>query len=135
MPTENPKGAQRIDKWLYYTRVFKTRTLAGKFADSGKIRLTHGPRRDRISKASQMVREGDVLTFSLHNHIHILKVLLPGTRRGPAPEARTLYEDLSPERPSKQTAGAKDTSAPHREKGMGRPTKKDRRAFERLRDT
>lgn len=135
MPKIGADSGQRIDKWLYYTRIFKTRTLAGKFADSGKIRLSHGDRRERITKASQTVRAGDILTFPLHQDIRILEVLLPGTRRGPAPEAKLLYGDLSPQITPATKAAKNLNAAPAREKGMGRPTKKDRRAMDRLQDT
>lgn len=120
---------QRVDRWLWFTRLFKSRTLAAGFISEGRLRLNG----ERISKPSRSVRPGDVLTFPLGHHIRVIKVLLPGTRRGPAPEAQTLYEDLAPPEPR---ASAPDRTAP-RDAGSGRPTKKERRqtdAFHGLND-
>lgn len=106
---------QRIDKWLWYARFFKTRGLSAGQVTAGHVRING----DKASKAAQVVRAGDVLTFAQGKRIRVVKVLALGTRRGPAPEAQTLFEDLTPER-------EKDPSAPKRE-GQGRPTKKARR--------
>ncbi len=85
----------------------------------------------RITKANQMVGQGDVLTFALGPHIRVIKVLEIGTRRGPAPEARTLYEDLSPPAPKKPETP--ETEAGGVSAGR-RPTKKERRALTKLKD-
>lgn len=110
---------QRVDRWLWFARLLKSRTLAATLVTSGKLRLNG----ERMVKASRSVKPGDVLTFPLGHHIRVIKVLLPGTRRGPAPEAQTLYEDLAPPEPR---ASAPDRTA-SREAGTGRPTKKERR--------
>lgn len=120
---------QRIDKWLWYARIYKSRTLAAKQAVSGHIRLN----REKVSSASQKVKIGDVLTISRKDRILVLKVCLPGTRRGPAPEAQTLYEDLSPPPPPKADKAMQPT-VPSRDPGAGRPTKRDRRVMDRFRD-
>ncbi|WP_068086818.1 RNA-binding S4 domain-containing protein [Polycladidibacter stylochi] len=117
------QASQRIDKWLWYARMAKTRTLAQKLAVSGHVRLN----KDKVSAASQTVKPGDVLVVTKGNHQKILKVLQPGTRRGPAPEAQTLYEDLTPPPPEKPEAKAEQ-----REPGAGRPTKRDRRQLLQL---
>jgi ribosome-associated heat shock protein Hsp15 len=113
--------AQRIDRWLWYARFLKSRTLAAALAASGKLRVNG----ERISRPSRLVRPGDVLTFPLGPHIRTVRLLAPGTRRGPAAEARTLYEDLAPP-PPLPVADASNATAP-REPGAGRPTKKERR--------
>ena len=82
-----------------------------------------------VTKAHFAVRPGHVLTFVQGNHVRIVKVLSLGTRRGPAPEAQALYEDLSP--PSPDTAMPRAPAAA-RPKGAGRPTKKDRREMTAL---
>ena len=115
---------QRVDKWLWFARFFKSRTLAAETVTLGRVRLNG----ERCAKASQNVRAGDVLTFAAGTQVRVIKVLADGVRRGPAPEARALYEDLTPARPVE--APAADSG---REKGSGRPTKKDRRATDRLR--
>lgn len=124
-------GRLRLDKWLWYARFFKTRSLAAKVCVAGKIRVAGAP----VTKAHHVVRPGDVLTFPLGRHIRVIKVTALGTRRGPATEARTLYEDLAP--PSPDNALPEPVGAPsagERRAGMGRPTKADRRALTRLRD-
>lgn len=111
---------QRVDRWLWFTRLLKSRTLAATLVTSGKLRLNG----ERMAKASRSVKPGDVLTFPLGHHVRVIKVLSPGSRRGPAPEAQALYEDLAP--PEARDAAAPDRTAP-REAGSGRPTKKERR--------
>ena len=114
----------RLDKWLWHARIFRSRSLASKFCLEGRIRI--GGR--VVEKAHQMVKPGDVLTFAHGRDVKVLKIVALGKRRGPAPEARTLYEDLSA--PPAPAAGGKP--GPMRERGSGRPTKADRRAFDRL---
>lgn len=126
-------GAQRLDKWLWCARFFKTRSLANKLLGSGRLRLSGKV----VAKAHQKVRVGDVLTFPQGPHVRVIEVLSLAERRGPAPEARTLYQDLAP--PPERRAEASDptmfaTPPPGRDRGAGRPTKRDRRALDRLMD-
>jgi ribosome-associated heat shock protein Hsp15 len=122
-----PGSPQRLDKWLWFARVLKSRTLAAKLVADGGVRLN----RERVEKPSAMVRPGDVLTIAVHDQVRILKVVAAGERRGPAPEAALLFEDLSPPREprSERLAGPAD-----RAPGAGRPTKRERRLTDRLRD-
>ncbi len=83
--------ALRIDKWLWYARFFKSRSLAAKHVQAGEFRLN----RQRISKSSVVLKVGDVLTFALGDTIRVVEVASLGERRGPAPEARLLYHDLA----------------------------------------
>lgn len=119
---------QRVDKWLFFARILKSRTIAGKLADSGKVRVN----RDKISAASHMIKLDDVLTISLERRIMVLKVLGFAERRGPYSEAKELYEDLSPP-PVEQVQNSVSQPVPSRERGAGRPTKKDRRLIDKLR--
>lgn len=117
---------QRLDKWLWYARISKTRTLAALLVQSGKVRVN----RLRAVKASQTVRLGDVLTIALRGKVRVLKVISAGVRRGPAPEARALYEFVST-----VANGASDQSIPAaglRNAGSARPTKRDRRMMDRF---
>lgn len=118
-------GRQRIDKWLFFARVVKSRSLAARLAQSGQIRVN----REKIGQASQPVKPGDVLTITLERRILVYCILDAGSRRGPAEEARRLYEDLTPAPPTKAEAALKP-SPPLREPGAGRPTKKERRALD-----
>jgi len=119
----------RIDKWLWQARFFKSRTLAGKFVGGGSLRLNG----NKIAKAHHVVRVGDVLTFPLGPHIRLIKIEQLGTRRGPATEARTLYEDLDPPQPKPKAEKSLQSPAAKREKGAGRPTKRERRLTDKLR--
>ncbi|MEM8686207.1 MAG: RNA-binding S4 domain-containing protein [Pseudomonadota bacterium] len=117
---------QRVDKWLWFSRIVKSRTLAGELVSSGKLRVN----KVKIAKPSYLVGSGDVLTFTHYGHLRVIKIAAIGARRGPAPEAQTLYEDLSPPREKKEDAP--DAADPgRRETGAGRPTKKERRDLER----
>ncbi|HWK63737.1 MAG TPA: RNA-binding S4 domain-containing protein [Rhizobiaceae bacterium] len=120
---------QRLDKWLFFARVVKSRSLAAKLVQAGRVRVN----RDKADQASHMVKPGDVLTVTLDRRILVLKVVSGGMRRGPADEARTLYEDLTPPAPPRDKA-LPDALPPYRETGSGRPTKKERRETDRLRD-
>ena len=123
------KASQRIDKWLWCARFVKTRTLAGKLAASGTIRLTRDGETTRVEKASALVRIGDRLAFLSGRRLRIIEVNAFGLRRGPAIEAQHLYTDHSP--PPLKPDAPLATGA--REKGAGRPTKKERRAIDRVR--
>jgi len=82
---------QRLDKWLWFARFAKTRTLAAKLVTDGFVRL-NGQRTDNAAKA---VAVGDVITLALARTTLVIRVESLGERRGPAPEARQLYADLS----------------------------------------
>lgn len=114
---------QRIDKWLVYARVVKTRTLGQALAISGHVRLNGR----KVDDPAQPVKAGDVLTIGLHGRVRVLKVLDFAERRGSATVASALYEDLTPPEES-SAAGAR----PVVEAGEGRPTKRDRRRFDKL---
>ena len=126
--TAEAGARQRIDKWLFFARVVKSRSLAAKLAVGGKVRVN----RDKIEQAAHQVKVGDVLTITLNRRILVYKILAPGERRGPAPEAQLLYEDLSPP-PVPASAVVPAAATPQRESGAGRPTKKERRETDRLR--
>jgi len=126
------EGAIRIDKWLWYARFFKTRTLATRLVSEGHVRVN----RERVTKSHGAIRPGDVLTFPQGKDIRVVKVLGCGDRRGPAVEAQMLYEDLEPiSRVScERDATIVPAAVAEREPGSGRPTKADRRAMENFRE-
>lgn len=84
------RATLRVDKWLWQARFFKTRGLAAALAESGHLRINGQPTR----KPGAGVGEGDVLTFPQGARIRVIRILALGERRGPAPEAQTLYLDL-----------------------------------------
>lgn len=124
----DPGAKIRVDKWLWYARVVKTRSLAQSLIKGGKVRVNTA----RISTPSQTVIAPDVLTVTLDRQIKVLKIRAPGTRRGPAVEAQHLYEDLSPP-PVKRDPFLRPDKQAVREEGAGRPTKKQRRELSRFR--
>jgi ribosome-associated heat shock protein Hsp15 len=99
----NAEGSerQRLDRWLWFARLFKSRTLAQKFIASGAVRVDS----KRVTSPDCRIGPDSVLTFVLNRRIRVLRVLAAGTRRGPASEAQTLYQDLSPEHKPPQTTG------------------------------
>ncbi len=78
----------RIDKWLWHARFYKTRALAQEAAEKGRIRLNGA----RTEKAGRGIKIGDVLTVPTGRDVLIVRVVAFGEKRGPAPEARALYE-------------------------------------------
>lgn len=139
-PDRLTDATQRIDKWLWFARLVKTRTLATRLVTGGKIRIN----REKIDKASHSVKAGDVVTARVARKIVILKILDVGARRGPAKEAQLLYEDLTPDEPAlKKVSGpgqksfsrmaSNGGSVAVRSPGSGRPTKRERRQLRKLR--
>ncbi|MEO0822544.1 MAG: RNA-binding S4 domain-containing protein [Pseudomonadota bacterium] len=120
----DPAARQRVDKWLWFARFFKTRGLAGEVAASGKLRINGR----HCAKPAQAVGPGDELSFVQGGRVRAIRVEAIGARRGPASEAQTLYTDLDPAPPP----GAQTAPAPEPRAGE-RPTKKDRREIDALR--
>jgi len=85
-------GPTRLDKWLWFARVVRTRSDARDLAVSGHVRING----KRAEQAAASVRQGDVLTIALSGGVRVLRVLDLGVRRGAAPAARTLYEQITP---------------------------------------
>lgn len=87
--------ACRADVWLWRARFFKTRSLAAKFIDEGRIRLTRpGQDEHRLDKPARPIKVGDRLVFAVGGRLIAVTVEAMGDRRGPAPEARLLYSTL-----------------------------------------
>ncbi len=121
-------AGRRVDQWLWFARVVKSRTQAADLVLAGKVRLN----REHVEKPSITVKIGDVLTVTAHERVRVLKVASAGVRRGPPAEAATLFEDLTPV-PVPPTAEEKVAAGQGaREAGSGRPTKRDRRTLERF---
>lgn len=87
----------RVDVWLWRARFFKTRSLAARFVEEGRVRMLRDGGEARLDKASRIVRPGDGLVFALGGRVASIRVLQSGQRRGPAAEARTLYAELDPD--------------------------------------
>jgi ribosome-associated heat shock protein Hsp15 len=89
---------QRIDKWLWFARVVRTRRLAQDLAAAGHVRING----QRVQSTSHPVRLGDVLTIALEGRVRVLEVAAFVERRGGAPAAALLYRDLSPPPPGRR---------------------------------
>lgn len=129
-PTNTERGpGLRVDKWLWFARFFKSRSLAARQCAEGRVRVNGA----RVNKAHAVVRPGDVLTFPAGARIRVIRVAALGVRRGPAPEARLLYDDMEPS-PQKRAGAdpAKPAPVAARPRGAGRPTKAERRAIDQL---
>ena len=86
--------ACRADVWLWRARFFKTRTLAAKMIDEGRVRLTRAGQESRLDKPARTVKVGDALVFALGGRLTAVRVEALGERRGPPAEARALYSPL-----------------------------------------
>lgn len=115
---------QRIDKWLWHARVVRTRGAAAALASSGHVRVNG----IRIDAASRPVKPGDVVTVALDRRVRVLQVIGFAERRGSADSAAGLFEDLTPPPPAEAPSPPQAT----RDRGEGRPTKRNRRMIERL---
>ena len=114
----------RIDSWIWAVRLAKTRSQATTACRAGHVRVNDEP-----AKAAQKVSIGDVVRVRLHGFEKIYRVVGLALRRGSAAEAALLFEDLTPPAPPR----VERPSAVIRDRGAGRPTKRDRREIDRLR--
>lgn len=114
--------SQRIDKWLWHARFYKTRSIAQKQVSTGKIRVD----REKISSPSRKVTTGNVLTITRERDIKIIEILAIADKRGPYSQAQLLYNDMSPPKPEKQKQEQTRESM-SRIQSEGRPTKHQRK--------
>jgi ribosome-associated heat shock protein Hsp15 len=112
----------RIDKWLWAARMFKTRSLATKSCVAGHVQVNA-----EVSKASLKVKIGDTVEVLTPARLRILEIVALGDKRGPASVAQGLYMDHTPPEPPKEEP------AVFRERGTGRPSKRQRRSLQKLR--
>lgn len=115
----------RIDRWLWAARMFKTRSLATAACQAGHVKVNGAS-----VKPARAIRRGDRVHAVTPGGERILDVVELAERRGSAAVARTLYDDQTPPPPPKQE---RPSPVAPRERGMGRPSKRDRRQMQRLR--
>ena len=120
------KKTLRLDIYLYYIRIFKSRSIATKFVLTNRLRISG----QVTQKPHKMISVGDVLTMTINDNIKILKVLDIPSRRGPYSESLNFYEDITPIEiiPKKKSSNI-DIKFVER---VGRPTKRERRQTDRL---
>ncbi|WP_438996817.1 RNA-binding S4 domain-containing protein [Candidatus Puniceispirillum sp.] len=127
-PLADDTKALRLDKWLWYARFFKTRSLATQLIARGKLRLNG----EVMTKPHRTAVVGQVLTFVQQNDVRVIEIVALGQRRGPASEAVTLYNDLSPPVVTAKTVDKTIRDFEDRTRGSGRPTKRLRRETDQL---
>jgi ribosome-associated heat shock protein Hsp15 len=120
-------AAIRLDRWLWAARFYKTRALAAEACDGGKVEVN-----GHTAKPHKLIRVQDKLSFTHPSGPKEVVVLALSDRRGPASQARLLYEDHSPP-PLPREERRFFVPPPLRPAGLGRPTKRERREIERLR--
>ena len=126
IPNILEKKTLRLDIYLYYIRIFKSRSIATKFVLTNRLRISG----QVTQKPHKMISIGDVLTITINDNIKVLKVLDIPNRRGPYSEALNFYEEITPiERISKKKSLKPDIKFVER---VGRPTKRERRQTDRL---
>lgn len=139
MTAESRDDGQRLDQWLCFARFAKTRTFAQALIDRGKVRVNAA----KVDKVSHWLKAGDAITLSLGHTVRIVKVLGFGKRRGPAPEAAGLYQELTPR--ADQTTSMRNTAEsdgswlgsahspdPFQQPSSVRPNKRERRVIARV---
>jgi ribosome-associated heat shock protein Hsp15 len=97
----------RVDRFLFFIRLAKSRTLAQAVVDEGRVRIDG----KRVQKSSEEVRVGSVIALPLRGEVRILRVLTLPARRGPAAEARACYEELTEANP-RPSEGSKGSRIP-----------------------
>ena len=98
------EAACRVDVWLWRARFFKTRALACRFVEDGRVRRSRAGVETRLDKASRTGRAGDGLVFALGGRLVAVSVQACGERRGPPAEARGLYAALDGDRTASDPA-------------------------------
>ncbi len=130
MSTHDSNTGVRLDRWLWAARLYKTRSLASRAVDGGKVHL-NGTR----AKRSKTVKQGDRLEITRGIYEYHLVVKGLAERRGSATEAVKLYEETPESVQARKALAAELKGIPKPVfRGKGRPTKKDRRQIDRFRD-
>ena len=127
---DDKKTKLRIDKWLWAARFFKTRSLAADAVECGKVQVD-----DVRVKPAKAITVGDTLAFRLGPYQHVVEVLALSDRRGPAPDAQKLYRETQESCLQRAALAAELKAQPQPVFPGGRPTKQDRRAIEKFRNS
>ena len=123
------KNTTRIDKWLWAVRIYKTRSIATEACAGGKVKID-----GNTVKASRMVRKGDIIQVRKRVIKYEYKVLKIAEKRMGAKLVPDFLEDITPEEELDKLESAHKQPLQTREKGQGRPTKKERRVMDKVRD-
>lgn len=117
----------RIDKWLWAVRIYKTRTMAGDACRAGKVKIDNA-----AVKPSRILKPGDVIAVSLSPLNKTIRVKSLIHNRVSAKLAAEAFDDLTPVEENERIKFMHELNAEKRDRGTGRPTKKERRTIDRL---
>jgi ribosome-associated heat shock protein Hsp15 len=120
----------RVDKYLWATRLYKTRTLAGEACRGGKVKMD-----GKAIKPSKEVKEGDIITVQTPDLVRTIQVKSLATNRVSAKLVEGLIDDITPKQEYERVEFLREFKAERRQRGTGRPTKKDRREIDELKNT
>ena len=123
------KNTTRIDKWLWAVRIYKTRSIATEACAGGKVKID-----GNTVKASRMVRKGDIIQVRKRVIKYEYKVLKIAEKRMGAKLVPDFLEDITPEEELDKLESTPKQPIQTREKGQGRPTKKERRVMDKVRE-
>lgn len=124
MTTDDAQARQRLDKWLWAARFFKTRALATEAIGLGRVRVE-----GQVVKPARELKPGDLVEVRQAGHIKTVRVLGLSAQRGPAPVAQALYAETPESQAARQASAERQRLAPEPAASLaqGRPTKRDRR--------
>jgi ribosome-associated heat shock protein Hsp15 len=126
---DNEENIVRMDKWLWAARLFKTRSLAADAIKSGKVKIDDNP-----VKPSREVKEGDIIQVQIGQLHKVVEVKTVVKNRVSPKQVPEVYNDLTPKEEYERIEFMNAYKAEWRDRGAGRPTKKERRMIERLKD-
>ena len=119
----------RMDKWLWAARLFKTRSLAADAIKGGKVKVGDNP-----VKPSREVKEGDIIQVQIEQLHKVVEVKTVIKNRVSAKQVPEVYNDLTPKEEYERIEFMHAYKAEWRDRGAGRPTKKERRMIEKMKD-
>ena len=119
----------RIDKWLWAARLFKTRAIATDAIKGGKVKIDDAP-----VKPSRDVKEGDIIQVQIEQLHKVVQVKTVIKNRVPAKQVPEVYSDLTPKEEYERIEFMHAYKSEYRDRGAGRPTKKERRMIEKMKD-
>ena len=125
----NEENIVRMDKWLWAARLFKTRSLAADAIKGGKVKVDGNP-----VKPSREVKEGDVIQVQIDQLHKVVQVKTVIKNRVPAKMVPEVYADLTPKEEYERIEFMRAYKSEYRDRGAGRPTKKERRMIEKMKD-
>ena len=127
---DNEENIVRMDKWLWAARLFKTRAIASDAIRGGKVKIN-----DTAVKPSREVKEGDIIQVQIEQLHKVVQVKSVIKNRVSAKQVPEVYTDLTPKEEYERIEFMHAYKAEYRDRGAGRPTKKERRLIEKMKES